>query len=55
MKVQPGSLVSLDYDVLLDSGEQIDSSAANGPLRLRVGVRIRRVEPPRERRVGTAH
>lgn len=38
MKVQPGSLVSLDYDVLLDSGEQIDSSTANGPLRLRVGA-----------------
>jgi len=38
MKVQPGSLVSLDYDVLLDSGEQIDSSAVNGPLRLRVGA-----------------
>jgi FKBP-type peptidyl-prolyl cis-trans isomerase 2 len=38
MKVQPGSLVSLDYDVLLDSGEQIDSSVVNGPLRLRVGA-----------------
>ncbi|HEX9899928.1 MAG TPA: FKBP-type peptidyl-prolyl cis-trans isomerase [Candidatus Methylomirabilis sp.] len=37
MKVQPGSLVSLDYDVLLESGEQIDSSAVNGPLRIRVG------------------
>jgi FKBP-type peptidyl-prolyl cis-trans isomerase 2 len=37
MKVQPGSLVSLDYDVLLDSGEHIDSSAVNGPLRIRVG------------------
>jgi FKBP-type peptidyl-prolyl cis-trans isomerase 2 len=37
MKVQPGSLVSLDYDVLLDSGEQIDSSALNGPLHIRVG------------------
>ena len=37
MKVQPGSLVSLEYDLLLDSGEQIDSSAVNGPLRLRVG------------------
>jgi FKBP-type peptidyl-prolyl cis-trans isomerase 2 len=37
MKVQPGSLVSLDYDVLLDNGEQIDSSVVNGPLYLRVG------------------
>lgn len=37
MNVQPGSLVSLDYDVLLDSGEQIDSSALNGPLHIRVG------------------
>ena len=37
MKVERGSLVSLDYDALLDSGEQIDSSAANGPLRLRIG------------------
>lgn len=39
MKVRRGSLVSLDYDVLLDSGEQIDSSVVNGPLRLRVGER----------------
>jgi len=37
MKVEWGSLVSLDYDILLDSGEQVDSSEANGPLRLRVG------------------
>lgn len=37
MKVEWGSLVSLDYDMLLDSGEQIDSSAVNGPLRIRVG------------------
>ncbi len=37
MKVQPGSVVSLEYDILLDSGEQIDSSAENGPLRIRVG------------------
>lgn len=37
MNVQWGSLVSLDYDILLDSGEQVDSSAVNGPLRLRVG------------------
>lgn len=37
MRVGWGSLVSLDYDMLLDSGEQIDSSAVNGPLRFRVG------------------
>lgn len=37
MKVEWGSLVSLDYDMLLDSGEQIDSSAVNGPLHIRVG------------------
>lgn len=37
MRVDWGSLVSLDYDVLLDSGEQVDSSEANGPLHLRVG------------------
>lgn len=37
MKVQRGSLVSVDYEVLLDNGEQIDSSSVNGPLRLRVG------------------
>ncbi len=37
MRVQHGSLVSLDYDVLLDSGEQIDSSSVNGPLKMRVG------------------
>lgn len=37
MKVEWGSLVSLEYDLLLDSGEQIDSSAVNGPLRIRVG------------------
>ncbi|MBI2454586.1 MAG: FKBP-type peptidyl-prolyl cis-trans isomerase [candidate division NC10 bacterium] len=37
MKVEWGSLVSLEYDMLLDSGEQIDSSAVNGPLRIRVG------------------
>jgi FKBP-type peptidyl-prolyl cis-trans isomerase 2 len=39
MKVEWGSLVSLDYDMLLDSGEQIDSSAVNGPLHIRVGER----------------
>jgi FKBP-type peptidyl-prolyl cis-trans isomerase 2 len=37
MKVQWGSLVSLEYEILLDSGEQVDSSSVNGPLRLRVG------------------
>jgi peptidylprolyl isomerase len=37
MRVGWGSLVSLDYDLLLDSGEQVDSSEVNGPLRLRVG------------------
>jgi FKBP-type peptidyl-prolyl cis-trans isomerase SlpA len=37
MRVEWGSLVSLDYDILLDSGEQVDSSEVNGPLRLRVG------------------
>lgn len=37
MKVEWGSLVRMDYDMLLDSGEQIDSSAVNGPLRIRVG------------------
>lgn len=37
MRVEWGSLVSLDYDLLLDSGEQVDSSEVNGPLRLRVG------------------
>lgn len=37
MKVQSGSVVSLEYDILLDSGEQIDSSAEHGPLRIRVG------------------
>ena len=37
MRVDWGSLVSLDYEVLLDSGEEIDSSEENGPLRLQVG------------------
>jgi FKBP-type peptidyl-prolyl cis-trans isomerase 2 len=36
-QVRWGSVVSLDYDALLDSGEQIDSSETNGPLRFRVG------------------
>jgi len=37
MTVDWGSLVSLDYEVLLDSGEEVDSSEVNGPLRLQVG------------------
>jgi len=39
MKIHRGSLVWLDYDAFLDSGKQIDSSKANGPLRMRVGAR----------------
>lgn len=37
MRVEWGSLVELEYDLLLDSGEQVDSSAESGPLRMRVG------------------
>jgi peptidylprolyl isomerase len=37
VRVEWGSLVSLEYDLLLDTGEQVDSSEVNGPLRLRVG------------------
>lgn len=37
MRIERGSLVWLDYDAFLDSGQQVDSSAQNGPLRLRVG------------------
>ncbi len=37
MMVEWGSLVKLDYDAFLDSGEEFDSSAAKGPLRFRVG------------------
>jgi FKBP-type peptidyl-prolyl cis-trans isomerase 2 len=37
MRVEWGSLVELDYDVLLDSGEEVDSSTSNGPLRIRIG------------------
>ncbi len=37
MKVEWGSLVWLEYDAFLDSGEEFDSSEASGPLRLRVG------------------
>ena len=36
-RVERGSLVWLEYDLFLDSGQQIASSAASGPLRLRVG------------------
>jgi len=36
-RVEFGSVVTLDYDVLLDSGEEIDSSAKNGRLQVRVG------------------
>ena len=36
MRVEWGSLVRLEYDILLDSGEQLGSSA-DGPLWLRVG------------------
>lgn len=38
MNVEWGSLVRLDYDVLLDSGKEIDSSEANGPLHIQVGA-----------------
>ncbi len=37
VKIEWGSLVWLDYDILLDSGEEIDSSEVNGQLLLRVG------------------
>jgi peptidylprolyl isomerase len=37
MKVEWGSLVWLDYDAFLDSGQQFDSSHVNGSLRLHVG------------------
>jgi FKBP-type peptidyl-prolyl cis-trans isomerase 2 len=35
--VEWGSLVSLEYDAFLDSGEQVDSSANTGRLTIRVG------------------
>src|SRR5512134_2249106 len=35
--VEWGSLVSLDYDAFLDSGEQVDSSASTGRLTIKVG------------------
>jgi len=31
MRVEWGSLVSLDYEILLDTGEQVDSSRTHGP------------------------
>jgi FKBP-type peptidyl-prolyl cis-trans isomerase 2 len=37
MRVEKGSLVWLDYDALLDSGEQFDSSELSGLLPIRVG------------------
>ncbi len=37
VEVDRGSLVQLEYDILLDSGEQFDSSTVSGPLWLRVG------------------
>jgi FKBP-type peptidyl-prolyl cis-trans isomerase SlpA len=37
MQIEHGSFVWLEYDAFLDSGQQVDSSAASGPLRLRVG------------------
>lgn len=38
MKVKWGSLVWLEYNAFLDSGEQIDSSRVNGPLEVWVGT-----------------
>ena len=38
MKVEWGSLVRLEYNAFLDSGEQIDSSEVNGLLEIRVGT-----------------
>jgi len=35
--VEWGSLVCLEYDAFLDTGEQVDSSAATGRLTIRVG------------------
>ncbi len=37
MKIEWGSLVCLEYDILLDSGELFDSSEHSGPLWMRVG------------------
>jgi len=36
-KIGWGSLVALDYDAFLDSGEQVDSSEKNGRLTIRIG------------------
>jgi FKBP-type peptidyl-prolyl cis-trans isomerase 2 len=35
--IEWGSTVSIEYDAFLDTGEQVDSSAATGPLTIRVG------------------
>lgn len=35
--VEWGTLVSIEYDAFLDTGEQVDSSTATGPLRIRLG------------------
>jgi FKBP-type peptidyl-prolyl cis-trans isomerase SlpA len=37
MRIEWGSLVWLEYDAFLDSGQQFDSSKASGALRIRVG------------------
>lgn len=37
MQIERGSLVWLEYDAFLDSGQQFDSSEASGALRIRVG------------------
>lgn len=37
MRVDWGSTVWMDYEAFLDSGKQIDTSEASGPLRIQVG------------------
>ena len=37
MKVEWGTLVRLEFDAFLDSGEEFDCSELNGPLRIRIG------------------
>jgi FKBP-type peptidyl-prolyl cis-trans isomerase SlpA len=37
MRIERGSLVWLEYDAFLDSGQQFDSSEASGAVRIRVG------------------
>ncbi len=37
MRIEWGSLVRLDYDILLDSGKHLGSSDASGPIWIRVG------------------